>query len=39
VVVNADEFPSPWLEEHCDYRLPTFKEAFEKVLFIIKEMQ
>jgi len=39
VIVNADEFASPWLDEHCDYRLPTFQEAFEKIKFIIKEMQ
>lgn len=39
VVVNADEFPSPWLEEHCDYRVPTFEIAFKTVLGIIEEMQ
>ena len=39
VVVNDDMFPSPWLAEHCDYRVPTFELAFEMVLAIIKEMQ
>lgn len=39
VVVNADEFPSPWLDEHCDYREPTFEKAFDRVLGIIKEMR
>ena len=38
VVVNADEFASPWLDEHCDYRVPTFTEAFNLILGIIKEM-
>jgi hypothetical protein len=38
VVVNADEFPSPWLDEHCDYRVPTFEEAYETIKDIIVEM-
>ncbi len=38
VVVNADEFPSPWLVEHCDYRVPTFEKAFDTIGQIIKEM-
>ncbi len=39
VVVNADVNPSPWLVEHCDYRVSTFEEAFEKVAEIILEMK
>ena len=39
VVVNDDPSPSPWLEEHCDYRVPTFQEGFETVISIIKEME
>jgi hypothetical protein len=38
VVVNADEFPSPWLDEHCDYRSPDFEEAFATINDIIVEM-
>jgi hypothetical protein len=39
VVVNADAHPSPWLVEHCDYRVPTFEAAFEVIKTIITEMQ
>jgi hypothetical protein len=39
VVVNDDQFASPWLDEHCDYRVPTFKEAFETITGIIREMR
>jgi hypothetical protein len=39
VIVNDDKFASPWLEEHCDIRVPDFTEAFKAVTRIIKEME
>ncbi len=39
IVVNDEEYPSPWLMSHSDAIVPTFEDAYLEVEKVIKEME